>query len=144
MAPDLSPGRGEAYVLKGKGEGRRILGQVIVPNTSSESWEGGGPGDYLPGWVKARFSPGEEEGCQERTGVFSVGAQGRGQRTLLARMCWQIRVGQGGKGGRRDGREKGAWGFFFRRRPIEQLTGGNERVWVLTRRLPGFRAGAVG
>lgn len=88
MAPELSLGRREAYVLKGKGEGRRILGQVIVPNTSSKSWEGGEPGDYLPGWVKARFSPGEEAGCQEKTGVLSVGAQGRGQRILLARMCW--------------------------------------------------------
>lgn len=47
MAPDLSLGRREAYVLKGKAEGRRILGQVIVPNTSSESWKGGGPGDCI-------------------------------------------------------------------------------------------------
>lgn len=45
--------------------------------------------------------------------MFSVGAQGRGQRTPRARACWWIRVGQGGKGGQRAGREKGALGIHL-------------------------------
>lgn len=54
MAPELSLGRREAYVLKGKGEGRRILGQVIVPNTSSKSWEGGGTRRLSPRMGKSK------------------------------------------------------------------------------------------
>lgn len=75
--------------------------------------------------------------------MFSVGAQGRGQRTPRARACWRLRVGQGGNVGT-QGRETGGkrvlWGFIFRRLE-EQPTEGSEGVWVLTRRLLCFGVG---
>lgn len=113
MAPRLLLRRREASVLKGKREGCWILGQIIVPNTSTKSWEGGGPGDVSPRMSKREGTPEEGEGKQERTGVFSVGAQGRGQRTPRARACWRLPVGQGGNRGQGDGRETGALGLHL-------------------------------
>lgn len=143
MAPELSLGRREAYVLKGKGEGRRILGQVIVPNTSSKSWEGGEPEDYLPRWVKQGLVLERRKGARRKQGCFPSGLKvadkGLYWLECAGRSGWAKVVREGGG----TGGKRAPWGFFFRR-PIEQPTGGNEGVWVLTRRLPGFRAGAVG
>lgn len=72
--------------------------------------------------------------------MFSVGVQGRGQRTPPARACWRLRVGQGGNGGQGTGGKRELWGFIFRRLE-EQPTGGSEGVWVLTRRLLCFAVG---